>query len=53
LRHGRRRSSARCSAAARGRSSFVVGLVGAIPPIFTIVGMLLVGANSDRTGERL
>jgi len=31
----------------------VVGLVGAIPPIFTIVGMVLWGANSDRTGERL
>jgi ACS family 4-hydroxyphenylacetate permease-like MFS transporter len=31
----------------------VVGLVGAIPPIFTIIGMVLWGANSDRTGERL
>jgi ACS family 4-hydroxyphenylacetate permease-like MFS transporter len=31
---------------------FVVGL-GAIPPIFTIVDMVLWGANSDRTGERL
>jgi ACS family 4-hydroxyphenylacetate permease-like MFS transporter len=31
----------------------VVGLVGAIPPVFTIVGMVLWGANSDRTGERL
>jgi ACS family 4-hydroxyphenylacetate permease-like MFS transporter len=30
-----------------------VGLVGAIPPIFTIVGMVLFGANSDRTGDRL
>jgi ACS family 4-hydroxyphenylacetate permease-like MFS transporter len=31
----------------------VVGLVGAIPPIFTIIGMVLFGANSDRTGDRL
>jgi ACS family 4-hydroxyphenylacetate permease-like MFS transporter len=31
----------------------VVGLVGAIPPVFTIIGMVLWGANSDRTGERL
>ena len=30
-----------------------VGLVGAIPPIFTIIGMVLFGANSDRTGDRL
>ncbi|MBV9064995.1 MAG: MFS transporter [Methylobacteriaceae bacterium] len=30
-----------------------VGLVGAIPPIFTILGMVLFGANSDRTGDRL
>ncbi len=30
-----------------------VGLIGAIPPVFTIVGMLLWGANSDRSGERL
>jgi MFS transporter, ACS family, 4-hydroxyphenylacetate permease len=30
-----------------------VGLVGAIPPIFTIIGMVLFGATSDRTGDRL
>jgi ACS family 4-hydroxyphenylacetate permease-like MFS transporter len=32
---------------------FVVGLVGAIPPIFTIIGMVLCAPDSDRTGERL
>jgi ACS family 4-hydroxyphenylacetate permease-like MFS transporter len=31
----------------------VVGLIGAIPPVFTIFTMVLWGANSDRTGERL
>jgi ACS family 4-hydroxyphenylacetate permease-like MFS transporter len=36
-----------------GTIPLVVGLVGAIPPVFTIVAMVLLGANSDRTGDRL
>jgi MFS family permease len=33
-------------------SSFQIGLLGALPHLSAIVGMSLVGARSDRTGER-
>jgi ACS family tartrate transporter-like MFS transporter len=35
-----------------GLTTFQVSLVAAIPPLFSIPAMLLVGWNSDKTGER-
>ena len=37
---------------ASGRSDFAVGLLSAIPYAVAAIGMVVIGANSDRTGER-
>lgn len=39
--------------AASGLSDFMVGLVSAVPNLVAAVAMVVVGAHSDRTGERL
>src|SRR5262249_4527415 len=39
--------------AVSGLSDFLVGLVSAVPNLVAAVAMVLVGAHSDRTGERL
>ena len=39
--------------AVSGLSDFMVGLVSAVPNLVAAVAMVLVGAHSDRTGERL
>lgn len=33
-------------------NDFEIGLVAAVPSVMAITGMVLIGANSDRTGER-
>jgi MFS family permease len=33
-------------------SKLTVGLLGALPPLCAMVGMILLGAHSDRSGER-
>jgi ACS family tartrate transporter-like MFS transporter len=35
-----------------GPSKFVLGLLAALPPLCAMLGMILIGAHSDRTGER-
>lgn len=35
-----------------GRSLIEIGLLGALPPLCAMVGMVLIGTHSDRTGER-
>ena len=33
--------------------SFLIGVLAAVPPIFAIIGMMVVSWNSDRTGRRV
>lgn len=35
-----------------GINKFQIGLLGALPALVTVAGMILAGAHSDRTGER-
>jgi ACS family tartrate transporter-like MFS transporter len=35
-----------------GRGAFAIGLLAAIPSAAAVVGMVLIGSHSDRTGER-
>jgi ACS family tartrate transporter-like MFS transporter len=38
--------------ASRGLSTLQIGLLSALPPLCAMLGMILLGAHSDRTGER-